>query len=228
MGTNFKINKIIGSILVLSIAGGLLTQLNQAIANENPSNLPENQTETTTKNPLIGTEWQLISWTENEPLSKENSTIRFEKERISGSGSCNRYTAGYAMQDHAMKVGLIAATRKACSQEIMNQEMLFLAALEGAKVYNINGKERLQIGYIKQKEMGIMNFKRITNNNTPTVDKTVYISPKSVDCVGVAPRQCLQIKENLEDKWTLFYESIEGFNYEPGYLYQLIISQKKN
>ena len=223
-----KKNKIISGILLIAMTGSLLSQINQAIANDPPANSPQNQPETITKNSLIGTEWQLVSWTENESLSKENSTIRFEKERISGSGSCNRYTAGYGVQDHAIKVGLIAATRKACTEEIMSQEMLFLAALEGAKVYNINGENRLQIAYIKQKEMGIMTFKTITNNNTPTTDKTVYISPKTLDCVGVSPRKCLQIKENLEDKWTLFYESIQGFNYEPGYLYQLRISQKKN
>ena len=51
--------------------------------------------------------------------------------------------------------------------------------------------------------------------------------PKTVDCIGVAPRKCLQIKEKLEDKWTLFYGEIEGFNYEPGNLYQVKIVQKK-
>ncbi|MGK7938956.1 MAG: META domain-containing protein [Crocosphaera sp.] len=228
MVTYFNINKIISAIFLIAIAGGLLTQINQAIANDNPSGSTEKQPDNRTKNPLTGREWQLVSWTENEPLSKENSTIRFEKERVSGSGSCNRYTAGYAIQENAIKVGLIAATRRACPEEIMNQEMLFLAALEGAKIYTINGKGQLQIGYIKQKEMGIMTLKANTNNNTPTVDKTIYIAPKTVDCVGFAPRHCLQIKEKLEDKWTLFYESIEGFNYEPGYLYQLRITQKKN
>ncbi|WP_370051357.1 DUF4377 domain-containing protein [Cyanothece sp. BG0011] len=36
------------------------------------------------------------------------------------------------------------------------------------------------------------------------------------------------MKENLEDDWTLFYGSIEGFDYEPGYFYELKIVQKKN
>ncbi|MGB5594370.1 MAG: META and DUF4377 domain-containing protein [Crocosphaera sp.] len=213
---------------MIFISSVYLGSLNQAIANENPSNSTQNQTDNKTKNPLNGTEWQLVAWSENQPLTKAISTIAFEKERLSGDSSCNRYTAGYAIQENAIKLGLIAATRKACPEEIMTQEMLFLSALEGAKLYTINAQGQLQIGYIKQKGMGIMTFKAITNNNTPTTNKTVYISPETVDCLGIIPKKCLQIKENIEDKWTLFYESIEGFEYENGYLYQVIIAQKKN
>ncbi|MGB5773023.1 MAG: META and DUF4377 domain-containing protein [Crocosphaera sp.] len=213
---------------MIFISSVYLGSLNQAIANENPSNSTQNQTDNKTKNPLNGTEWQLVAWSENQPLTKAISTIAFEKERLSGDSSCNRYTAGYAIQENAIKLGLIAATRKACPEEIMTQEMLFLSALEGAKLYTINAQGQLQIAYIKQKEIGILTFKPITNNNTPTTEKTVYISPETRDCIGIIPRQCLQIKENIEDKWTLFYESIEGFEYENGYLYQVIIAQKKN
>ena len=220
MSSKKKITKIIQGIIVISIALVYGELFERAIANEATSESMEN--------PLLKTEWQLVSWTEKQPLTKENSTVMFEKDRLSGSGSCNRYTAGYAVQENAMKVGLIAATRMACPEEIMNQEMTFLSALEGAKIYSINGEGNLQIAYIKQKEIGIMTFKNISNDSSKILEKTVYIAPKTIECVGVAPRKCLQIKESLEDEWTLFYENIEGFNYEPGYFYQLKISQKKN
>ncbi len=225
---NLKINKLIETFILIFISSVYLGSLNQAIANETPSNSSQNLTENKTKNPLNGTEWQLVAWSENQPLTKAISTIAFEKERLSGDSSCNRYTAGYAIQENAIKLGLIAATRKACPEEIMTQEMLFLSALEGAKLYTINAQGQLQIAYLKQKQIGILTFKPITNNNTPTTEKTVYISPETRDCIGILPRQCLQIKENIEDKWTLFYESIEGFEYEHGYLYQVRIAQKKN
>ncbi len=227
MSNKYGIRKIIQGLILLSIFLVSWERFNSALANELPSNSTENQQQNTTKNPLIGTEWQLVSWTEDQPLSKENSTLTFEKDRVSGSGSCNRYTAGYAIQENAMKIGLIAATRRACPEEVMDQEMVFLSALEGAKIYSINAEGKLQIAYIKQKEIGIMTFKNMSSNSK-NVEKTVYISPKTVDCIGAAPQQCLQIKENLEDNWTLFYGKIEGFNYEPGYVYQLKIAQKKN
>ncbi|MGK7958527.1 MAG: META domain-containing protein [Crocosphaera sp.] len=227
MTNSFRLQKIIKGFLVIYISSLYFKPFSPAIANEPNLNTTENQQQNSTKNPLIGTEWQLVSWTEKQPLTEENSTLLFEKDRLSGSGSCNRYTAGYGVQEHAIKVGLIAATRKACPEDIMNQEISFLSALEGAKIYSINGKGQLQIAYIKQKEIGMMTFKNMSDNSK-AVEKTVYISPETVDCIGVTPQKCLQIKENLEDNWTFFYGNIEGFDYEPGYFYELRISEKKN
>ncbi len=228
MINKYGLKTIIKRAILLSISLVSLESFNAAIANETPSNSTENQQENQKKNPLVGTEWQLVDWTEKQSLTKENSTITFQKDALSGSGSCNRYTAGYAVQENSMKVGLIAATRKACPEDIMTQEMLFLGALEGAKIYSINAKGQLQIAYIKQKGIGILTFKPTNNENSKTVEKTVYISPETIDCIGVVPQQCLKIKENVEDEWTLFYGSIEGFDYEPGYFYELKIAQKKN
>lgn len=54
-------------------------------------------------------------------------------------------------------------------------------------------------------------------------EKTVYVGPFLVDCVGVGPQKCMLIKENLEDNYTFFYDQIEGFNYEEGYEYELLV-----
>ena len=57
--------------------------------------------------------------------------------------------------------------------------------------------------------------------------KTIYVGPELVDCVGVAPQKCMQVKENPEDEYILFYDQIEGFEYEEGFEYQLIISEEQ-
>lgn len=57
--------------------------------------------------------------------------------------------------------------------------------------------------------------------------KTIYVGPELVDCVGVARQKCMQVKENPEDEYTLFYDQIEGFEYEEGSEYQLIISEEQ-
>ena len=57
--------------------------------------------------------------------------------------------------------------------------------------------------------------------------KTIYVGPELVDCVGVAPQKCMQVKENPEDEYILFYDQIEGFEYEEGSEYQLIISEEQ-
>ena len=57
--------------------------------------------------------------------------------------------------------------------------------------------------------------------------KTIYVGPELVDCVGVAPQKCLLVKENPADEYTLFYDQIEGFVYEEGFEYELLILEEK-
>lgn len=62
-----------------------------------------------------------------------------------------------------------------------------------------------------------------TVESMPT-EKTLIVGPELVDCTGVAPMKCMQVKENPEDDWQLFYDPIEGFTYEPGFDYVLRVS----
>jgi heat shock protein HslJ len=58
------------------------------------------------------------------------------------------------------------------------------------------------------------------------MEKTLYVGPELVDCVGVVPMKCMQVKERPEDEWQLFYSAIEGFSYEPGYTYELRVREE--
>ena len=53
--------------------------------------------------------------------------------------------------------------------------------------------------------------------------KKLYINSIRVDCVGVGPQKCMQVKENPRDDWRLFYGNIENFTYEEGYMYEIIV-----
>ncbi len=57
--------------------------------------------------------------------------------------------------------------------------------------------------------------------------KIFYINSEQKDCTGVGPMKCLQYKENPADGWKLMYQGINGFNYEPGYLYKIKVKQAK-
>ena len=57
--------------------------------------------------------------------------------------------------------------------------------------------------------------------------ETLYINSQLVDCVGVGPRQCMQVRSDEQQPWTLFYQDIEGFQFEPGYRYQLTVSKEQ-
>ena len=56
--------------------------------------------------------------------------------------------------------------------------------------------------------------------------ETWWINSAKTDCVGVAPMTCFEVQRSPTldpEGWELFYSHIEGFEYEPGYLYQVIV-----
>ena len=49
----------------------------------------------------------------------------------------------------------------------------------------------------------------------------ITIGPYTVTCQGLIEQQCyLEFNEESQE-WEFFYESIQGFNFEPGYIYTL-------
>lgn len=54
---------------------------------------------------------------------------------------------------------------------------------------------------------------------------TLFVGPETADCVGVAPQQCLQVRYDPDDEYELFYSSISGFEFEPGYDYELLVQK---
>lgn len=58
-------------------------------------------------------------------------------------------------------------------------------------------------------------------SETPTTVKTVTVGPQTEDCVGVGPMKCLIVDD------AFFYDRIQGFDFEPGYEYQLKIEQRQ-
>ena len=59
------------------------------------------------------------------------------------------------------------------------------------------------------------------------VEKTIYVGPSLVDCEGVAPQKCMQVKEDPNGEYILFYGQIDGFDYVEGYEYELVVREVK-
>ncbi|MEM1327298.1 MAG: META domain-containing protein [Bacteroidota bacterium] len=63
---------------------------------------------------------------------------------------------------------------------------------------------------------------------TPTT--TYWVGSIKADCEGVSPTKCLQVSrsETLADaNWENFYSSIEGFEFEEGYLQKIEVKERK-
>jgi hypothetical protein len=52
------------------------------------------------------------------------------------------------------------------------------------------------------------------------------VAEQRVPCVGVGPQECLQVREQSDASWQLFYSHIEGFAYEPGFRYVLRVAER--
>jgi putative lipoprotein len=98
--------------------------------------LQQPQNQQNLESQLMAGEWLLEDLAGTGVIDNLQTTIKFEKEgRLSGSGGCNRYTAPYQLKGNQIKIGMMAATQKACPPAIMNQEDRFFKAL--AQAYRI-------------------------------------------------------------------------------------------
>lgn len=62
-----------------------------------------------------------------------------EDGSVSGSSGCNRYRGRYRTDGAAIAIGPLATTRMACPRPEMDQEAAYLAALERATTFRIDG-----------------------------------------------------------------------------------------
>lgn len=69
--------------------------------------------------------------------------------------------------------------------------------------------------------------KSVKNEASKNNESIIEIASERVDCVGVAPQKCLQIKEDGKPNWEFFYDVIEGFNFTEGFHYKLKIRKEK-
>ena len=65
-----------------------------------------------------------------------------------------------------------------------------------------------------------------TDEDTITY-QTYRINSYRVPCTWVAPMECLQVQREGSEDWQLFYGNIEGFQFEPGYLYRIRVREEK-
>jgi len=55
---------------------------------------------------------------------------------------------------------------------------------------------------------------------------TMFIGAEQADCIALNPRRCLLVRESPDGPWLLFYDEIEGFSWEPGYEYTLLVARR--
>ena len=96
---------------------------------------------------LAGTSWQVIGYNNGKQavtsvIAGTEMDIQFGKDgSVSGNSGCNTYNGSYTVNGNQIQFGPMASTRMACGDPagIMEQEQQYLAALETAATYQIEG-----------------------------------------------------------------------------------------
>ncbi|WP_316633881.1 META domain-containing protein [uncultured Flavobacterium sp.] len=55
----------------------------------------------------------------------------------------------------------------------------------------------------------------------------MFVKENKVPCTGVGPMECLMVKYGKDKDWQLFYDHIEGFNFEKGNRYEIMVVKTK-
>lgn len=91
--------------------------------------------------PLPGTSWILEEVGGALAVGRGRATLEFtEPGRVSGNGSCNRFSGTVAIAGDSLSFGSLMSTKMACVEDALtNQETRYFASLSAAQCYAIAG-----------------------------------------------------------------------------------------
>lgn len=94
---------------------------------------------------ITGVEWRPTLLGATEIAADSGMYVLFGVDgRIKGNAGCNNFSGSLKMREGNLSVGELAATRKMCSPEIMQNETAFMQALQDAHQFE-TGHDRLQL-----------------------------------------------------------------------------------
>jgi hypothetical protein len=57
--------------------------------------------------------------------------------------------------------------------------------------------------------------------------QTLYVASYTRTCHGMYEMQCMLVRESRDGEWLNWYDHIQGFTYEPGYEYVLLVGWRE-
>ncbi|KAA3642882.1 MAG: META domain-containing protein [Chloroflexi bacterium] len=96
---------------------------------------------------LANTNWQLVSMDGNALMEGSSATLRFDGNtgEINGNASCNQFFGQAAIASERVYMSGLGMTMMACEEDINQQEITYMAALQNVQSYTIDeGQLHLQ------------------------------------------------------------------------------------
>lgn len=187
------------------------------------------------------------SWSLEKVKGKKIDLRLFEKtpelifslkvKSLSGNDGCNNFTSSIKeINDNKLSFTPFVNTMMMCPN--MENSDSINKLLKNVKAYKIekstllffNDRGEQILTYMKKKNVVSKNLsKNTTDSHQLKPNEFIYwINSRKVDCTGVSPMKCLEIQKNKNsNKWELFYDNINGFDFEEGYLYKIVVKEIK-
>lgn len=153
------------------------------------------------------------------------------QRRISGFAGCNSYSADYTVANGLLILtAQPAATLMACASPATSAlERDYLAGLTrivASSVDNYSSPTRLTLTLDNG---DILDFARRQDpavGGQPGATKLVYVNAQRAPCsTGVMQTTCYQVRDNESQPWQLWYGEIAGFEYRPGVIYRISVTE---
>jgi heat shock protein HslJ len=172
------------------------------------------------------------TWSVETANAKRPIVFTFgEDGHLGVSTSCNHLSTTWKTENNLISTGTIAATLMACDDVSMKQEDFAGSLLNAGKtpfVLNLNDVQKPTLTIVAPNgEKVVFTGKMTPETKYQTQAETIFleVNPKTVECQGVAPQTCLQVREikyngqgiktQVDKDWTRFYETIEGYEHNP-------------
>ncbi|NAS29909.1 DUF4377 domain-containing protein [Flavobacteriaceae bacterium R38] len=183
------------------------------------------------KDTLTGSGWRLIEIvTDNNSMYIDQNmflNIDFTSEKISGMSACNTFFGSYKLKkDNEIEMDVKGTTLMVCEDNVQKYEDIFINEIEKIRHLTID-ENTLYLHKDTENYLVFHRFQKIDNNGLigDSFTKTIWVASETKECEGVGLQQCLLVKDDKNKEWELFYDVIDGFNWEKGYEYELIIEE---
>ena len=167
-------------------------------------------------------------WQQQNPIAGHTPFfIDVKAGRFSATAGCNRLMGPIKIENTHLITGeknkpaRLASTKMMCRGEKKQQEDKLIWLLTSLpQVLNDEDK----ITFIT--EHGRFVFEKITDHSEGK-QRFIHVASYTKSCTGVAPMQCLQIREDTQQLWQNYYGHIEDFEPKIGTRYYLRINEFK-
>ena len=139
--------------------------------------------------------------------------------RLLVSGGCNRLFGTARVENGQLIVDQLASTMMACDAVSMARDRE-LAALLNSRPPVMRQGSQLLLG-----KPGQQLVLQAQEDVSAAPSRLIYVAAHRRACQGVAPMQCLQVRDTPDAPWQNHYGEIEGFTPAPGVAYRLRVHE---